>query len=539
MKKIGDVMDNKDKQIQLKEYLLSDFYDKKYKRYSLIDIYVKDYQYYNDLRKSGMIRSDAETFLDKKRDDIQKCMEISVFAFRKLKYEYIVDDYIKEELEKNNSLTMSYNKEKKCDNVVQTGKLSNDKAEIIHCCDDYSRLKYTGKRRVHRKNQSEEFWFPIYKCEKCKRLYTSLSRYEDLHQFKIGETEYINILLDEDISRYEKYMLIPVEIDQEISCRIYEKGKVKKCNICGSNVFKRIIREKNKKDSCRQYTVYLCEKCNIYYIKYSTYVNHTSFWKAVNPEIISLIKEKREKKKEEKAKRKLEKKKQMDEHKKNLRIMQEKERERVQKLMLKYETEKKIIHNNAKAEMNGTITVKDFVVRRSTFKCMHKQHKLENIEALIKIIDKNGKERKEKVSAGYCEECKTFFIMESIFQDLKKKGTPICRVCDEKTYLRNSNYINGMHLAQESVLMQYGYTVSQNEGLSSARRKKILSVLVDNNILTKSDIISYIDFFISQRKYQSKMEKAIEKWESDREFVAKYKAGTYAEYGVKGIYRKY
>lgn len=87
--------------------------------------------------------------------------------------------------------------------------------------------------------------------------------------------------------------------------------------------------------------------------------------------------------------------------------------------------------------------------------------------------------------------------------------------------------------------MQYGYSVSQSEDLSSTTRRKILSLLVDNDILTKSDIISYLDFFINQRKYQHKFEKAIEKWEDDREYIAEYKAGTYAEYGVKGIYRKY
>lgn len=96
-----------------------------------------------------------------------------------------------------------------------------------------------------------------------------------------------------------------------------------------------------------------------------------------------------------------------------------------------------------------------------------------------------------------------------------------------------------MRLAQESILMQYGYNVSQTEDLSSARRKKILAVLVDNNVLTKSEIISYLDFFINQRKHQSKFEKAIAKWEADKEFIEEYKNGSYKQYGVKGIFRKY
>ena len=35
------------------------------------------------------------------------------------------------------------------------------------------------------------------------------------------------------------------------------------------------------------------------------------------------------------------------------------------------------------------------------------------------------------------------------------------------------------------------------------------------------------------------MEKAIDKWEDDKEFVLEYNKGSYAKFGVKGIYRPY
>lgn len=96
-----------------------------------------------------------------------------------------------------------------------------------------------------------------------------------------------------------------------------------------------------------------------------------------------------------------------------------------------------------------------------------------------------------------------------------------------------------MMLAQESILRQYGYNVSQEEGLTEARRRKILALLVDNKVMTRNDIISYLDFFINQRKYQHKFEKAIDKWTRDKEFIANYKSGEYSQYGVTRIYRKY
>lgn len=183
------------------------------------------------------------------------------------------------------------------------------------------------------------------------------------------------------------------------------------------------------------------------------------------------------------------------------------------------------------------IGVRDFVVRRAVFKCMHNNHKIENLVAAVNIIDNKNEERLVKVSAGYCRTCNTYFVMESSYDNLKRMGIPLCRMSDEKTYLKNYS-VNGMILAQESILMQYGYNVSQTEGLSSSRRQKILAVLIDKGILSKSEIISYLDFFISQRESQSKYQIAISKWEMDREFVEGYRIGEYHQYGVNALYRR-
>ena len=182
------------------------------------------------------------------------------------------------------------------------------------------------------------------------------------------------------------------------------------------------------------------------------------------------------------------------------------------------------------------IGLKDFVVRENVFKCMHNKHKIDNVVAMINIDD-NGKRKQIKISAGYCSQCKIYFIMDSTYQNLKKKGMVLCRVTDKKNYMK-SGYINGMKLAQESLLMQYGYNVSQMEGLTATGRQKILAVIIDNKIMSKSEIISYIDFFISQRSSNSRMGVAISKWEADREFVENYKIGQYTQYGVNAIYRR-
>ena len=90
--------------------------------------------------------------------------------------------------------------------------------------------------------------------------------------------------------------------------------------------------------------------------------------------------------------------------------------------------------------------------------------------------------------------------MEPEYRRLKLKGMILCRITDEKTY-RKYSYTGEMRLAQQSILMQYGYNVSQTEDLTATQRHKVLAVLIDYDIL----------------------------------FVEMYKQGKYTKYGVGAI----
>ena len=96
-------------------------------------------------------------------------------------------------------------------------------------------------------------------------------------------------------------------------------------------------------------------------------------------------------------------------------------------------------------------------------------------------------------------------------------------------------------LAQESVLMQFGYTVSQTEDLPMIQRRAILAAIVDYHVLTKNEVISYLDSFIRFRRNQKnsdgslRYEAAIEKWNEDREFISKYQIGNYTKVAMKRI----
>ncbi len=184
------------------------------------------------------------------------------------------------------------------------------------------------------------------------------------------------------------------------------------------------------------------------------------------------------------------------------------------------------------------IGMKNFVVRRNVFKCRYNGHNVQNIEAALSLIKRKSDATviHKRVSAGYCPVCNTYFIMQSTYEKLKNIGIPCCRIIDSKTY-EGHDSSGSMDLADESILMQYGYNVNQNEDLSEKTRHKILALMIDNEILSKSEIIGYLDFFISQRQFNSKYEMAISKWELDADFVRDYREGHYKKYGVNAIYR--
>lgn len=52
------------------------------------------------------------------------------------------------------------------------------------------------------------------------------------------------------------------------------------------------------------------------------------------------------------------------------------------------------------------IGVKDFIVRGNVFRCMHKSHQIQNVDAEVKVSLNNGEDKLFQISAGYCQQCK-------------------------------------------------------------------------------------------------------------------------------------
>ena len=201
----------------------------------------------------------------------------------------------------------------------------------------------------------------------------------------------------------------------------------------------------------------------------------------------------------------------------------------------------KELKDTAVRKNSREIGIHDFIVRKNGFNCIYGKHHVENITAVVNVIRPDNSVMPYKIAAAYCPQCKVYYIMESSYQMLKLKGIIACRVTDEKSYRDQKSSCNGMNLAKESILMEYGYNVSRENGLSSRQRQMILEMLVDNHIISAANIVGYLDFFIKQRSAMrtNKYDEAIEKWKADRDYISHYTKKNKRSVNVVGIKRKY
>ena len=175
-----------------------------------------------------------------------------------------------------------------------------------------------------------------------------------------------------------------------------------------------------------------------------------------------------------------------------------------------------------------------FLVKGHTFACEKAGHEIERIEAKIDVMDKRtAHARVLTVPAGYCKQCRRHFIFASEYEQILEIGVPICNVVNIEEHTKKSTYKNPKYeLKETSVLKQYGYNVGAHDNLSSDTRHRLLGLLIDYNICTPTKIVSYLNYFIKQRRNRSNMENAISKWEEDIRFVNGYRLGSTKEVWV-------
>ena len=171
-----------------------------------------------------------------------------------------------------------------------------------------------------------------------------------------------------------------------------------------------------------------------------------------------------------------------------------------------------------------SIPFTSFLVRCNMMKCSS-NHEIESVRAIVEIMSPSGLICEEEIVAGYCKNCEVYFILENDFCLLRKKGVILCQVISYKAYAstNNTDFAN-IALKPESLLHQCGYNVNSTDELSELQRHEILKRVLENKLYSKIALMSFLDWLIarSEKVTKKNMTASIQKWRSDRAYVASY-----------------
>lgn len=171
---------------------------------------------------------------------------------------------------------------------------------------------------------------------------------------------------------------------------------------------------------------------------------------------------------------------------------------------------------NIRDSIRNDLFINDSLIIRDDIRCRN-GHIPIGITGLIPVITKNGKIVTLTAPISYCPICKKYYISEHVYKDLKKENVIACKVLKSPEHELKKNNAFSTWSAQ-SLLMAYGYTVKKESKLSLEQRRAILVNIIDNKILSKDQVLSYLDLF--QRINPSDQAKKC--WQDDIVYVLNY-----------------
>lgn len=163
-----------------------------------------------------------------------------------------------------------------------------------------------------------------------------------------------------------------------------------------------------------------------------------------------------------------------------------------------------------------------FITRVNVFKCTNAKHKVIDVRCSIDVMNHNGDIYSCKVPGGYCKECDRYFILEEDYRKLKEKGILMCKVVEQDFWVKQDKQMDYTTLKPESVLNMMGYNVNILDNLTQQQRHNILTLVVDEGILSVAEIRSHLQWLIKGRSETERFANACLKWEADSEFIKQY-----------------
>lgn len=195
-----------------------------------------------------------------------------------------------------------------------------------------------------------------------------------------------------------------------------------------------------------------------------------------------------------------------------------------------------VLNPETEAEIRD-ISPKSFITRVNVYRCVNENHTLVDIQCRVKVMTRSGKVEEHIVPGVYCENCDKYFLLENEFQKLRQKGILVCKVVEKDYWLSSENQNGYMGFNKESLLHILGYNVNAQLDLSKMQRWGLLEVIVDEKIMTVTEIQSHLQWLIKRSSNNQNFEDARFKWEVDYEHISNYKSSDKVVVDVKDIQR--
>lgn len=162
------------------------------------------------------------------------------------------------------------------------------------------------------------------------------------------------------------------------------------------------------------------------------------------------------------------------------------------------------------------------VIVSNKWECLRNGHHLLTKDKKIRLLDDDNYLHDIVIQVGLCLECNRYYIYSTIFKQLilNRLGAG-CNIIGTQFRLPEGNTI-GIHFQEygnmrtESILKVCGYHVGNYSSLSKNERLRILRDIIDKQLLTKQEVLNYLNHFITVNgKRSADMSQAISEWEED------------------------
>lgn len=165
--------------------------------------------------------------------------------------------------------------------------------------------------------------------------------------------------------------------------------------------------------------------------------------------------------------------------------------------------------------------------------CIRRNHKV--ISATGKV--KNVHDKIIDINVNYCSTCHIYFIDYDEYIYYRDKYGALLGDFIFDGIIGNTNSSYG-ELSSNSILNIMGYSVGQTKNYSTKARRLILKNIIDRGIATKTQVISYLHFFINNASTRKNMAASVSKWKSDLEWVRNYNIEKQKIFQVKRVVNK-